>query len=108
MLTMPVAAPKTLDIKEPEILRHFPGDANAFYWHHGVLLSKVSPGTWIALTPDEDLERIDLHNTAHIQLEQRSGFPGPQSPYVYAFDELGGCFSFGGTVQYSILKSLPV
>ena len=86
---MAVPAPKTLDIKEPQILRHFPNDANAFFWHHRVLLSKVSPGIWVALTPDSDLERIDLHNTDHIQLERRANFPGPQSPYVYAFDELG-------------------
>ena len=81
-------APRTLDIKEPQILRHYPADANAFYWHHRVLLVKVSPGIWIGLTPDGDLERINLHDVDHLPLERRSDFPGPQSPYIYAFDEI--------------------
>ena len=80
--------PLTLDIKEPQILRHYPNDAGGFFWHHRVLLSKVGPGIFIALTPDEDLERIDLHTTDHIPLQRRSDFPAAQSPYVYAFDDI--------------------
>lgn len=78
----------TLDIKEPQILRRYPNDANAFYWHHRVLLCKVSPGIWIGLTPDADLERIDLHAVEHIPLERRAPFPNAQAPYTYAFDEI--------------------
>ena len=81
-------APRTLDIKEPQILRHYPQDGDGFFWHHRVLLAKVGPGIFIALTPDEDLERIDLHTTDHLPLERRSDFPAPQAPYVYAFDEI--------------------
>lgn len=80
--------PRTLDIKEPQVLRHFPQDADGFYWHHRVLLAKVGPGIFIALTPDEDLERLDLHTTDHLPLQRRADFPAPQAPYVYAFDEI--------------------
>lgn len=83
-----VPALRTLDIREPQVLRHYPADANAFYWHHRVLLTKVSPGVFIALTPDGDIERLDLHHVEHLPLERRADFPGPQAPYVYAFDEL--------------------
>lgn len=83
------ADPITLDLKEPQILRHFPQDANGFLWHHRVLLCKVSPGIWIGLTPDHDLERLNLHEVEHISLDRRSPFPAPQRPYVYAFDDMG-------------------
>ena len=86
---MAVPQPLTLDLREPQILRHFPQDANAFYWHHRVLLHKISPGVWVGLTPDGDLERINLHDTEHIPLERRSRFPDPQQPYIYAFDDVG-------------------
>lgn len=80
--------PRTLDIREPQILRHYPLDAGGFYWHHRVLLQKCSAGVWVALTPDGDLERLDLLTTPHITLDRRRPFPGPQAPYVYAFDDM--------------------
>ena len=83
------APPRTLDIREPQILRHYPQDANGFFWHHRVLLCKITPGQFIALTPDGDLERINLLEVDHLPLERRTDFPAPQSPFVYAFDELG-------------------
>lgn len=83
-----VPAARTLDVREPQILRHYPADPAGFYWHHRLLLHKVQPGVFIALTPDGDLERIDLHSVDHLPLERRADFPGPQSPFVYAFDEL--------------------
>ena len=49
------------------------------------MLHKVAPGIWIGLTPDEDLERIELHVTDHLPLERRSDF---QAPYAYAFDDI--------------------
>lgn len=82
------AVARTLDLREPQILRHFPHDQNGFYWHHRILLHKISPGIFIALTPDADLERINLFEVDHLPLERRADFPGPQAPYVYAFDEV--------------------
>eukprot|EP00435_Cladocopium_sp_Y103_P025473 s1233_g6.t1 len=45
-------------------------------------------GIWIGLSPDGDLERIDLNVTEHITLDRRAAFPNAQAPYVYAFDEM--------------------
>ena len=83
-----MADPKTLDIKEPQILQHFPADAGGFFWHHRVLLEKCAAGVWVGLSPDGDLERIDLNTTAHVALDRKAAFPGPQAAYVYAFDEM--------------------
>ena len=84
-----MADPRSLDIRDPQIIRHYPADQNAFYWHHRVLLEKCGPGIWIGLTPDGDLERIDLNTVQHIVLERRSPFPAAQAAYVYAFDDMG-------------------
>ena len=70
------------------MIRHYPNDAAGFFWHHRVLLQKCSPGVWIALTPDGDLERIDLGQVDHITLDRRSLFPPAQAPYTYAFDDM--------------------
>lgn len=70
------AVPRTLDVKELQILRHYPGDINGFSWHHSLLMHEIPAGIWIALTPDDDLERIDLNNTVHVTLDRRSDFLG--------------------------------
>ena len=85
---MAAVAPRTLDIKEPQVLRHYPGDPNNFLWHHQILLHKIAPGHFVALTPDGDLERVDLHQVDHLTLERRADFPAPQAPFVCAFDEI--------------------
>eukprot|EP00438_Fugacium_kawagutii_P028529 Skav222526 [mRNA] locus=scaffold2875:77220:78404:+ [translate_table: standard] len=89
---MAAAAPqpelRTLDVREPQIIRHYPLDAGGFFWHHRVLLEKCSAGVGIGLSPDGDLERIDLSVTEHITLDRRALFPRPQAPFVYAFDEI--------------------
>ena len=51
----------------------------------GVLLEKTGPGVWIGVTPDGDIERIDLNVRRYVTLDRRSDFPGPQAPFVYAF-----------------------
>lgn len=80
--------PITLDVREPQIIRHYPLDGGGFFWHHRVLLNKISPGVFIALSPDLELERVDLHQIEYLPLERRSPFPAAQAPYVYAFDEM--------------------
>ena len=82
---MAAAIARALDVKEPQILRHYPADPGGFFWHHRVLLEKTAPGVWVAVTPDGDLERVDLNTVAHITLDRRADFPAPQSPYIYAF-----------------------
>ena len=76
---------ETLDIREPQKIRHFPHDGGGFYWHHRVLLEKAGPGQWIGLSPDG--ERLDLTAVEHIALGRRSAFPLAPAAYVYAFDE---------------------
>ena len=79
---------RTLDVREPQVIRHYPNDPNGFFWHHRLLVEKCSPGVWIGLSPDGDLERLDLNVVPHIALDRRAAFPPAQAPYVYAFDEL--------------------
>ena len=80
---------KTLDVKDPQIIRHFPADVGGFFWHHRVLLEKCRAGVWIGLTPDGDLEVIDLTTVPHLTLDRKSNFPAAQAPYTYAFDLIG-------------------
>lgn len=79
---------KTLDVKEPQVIRHYPDDEAGFFWHHRLLLQKCGAGIWIGVSPDGDLEKIDLNVTEHIALDRKALFPRAQAPYVYAFDEL--------------------
>ena len=53
-----------LDIADYQILVHFPDD-NHYRWHHRVLLHKIGGGRWVALTPDGDMEVIDLKEQEH-------------------------------------------
>ena len=82
------ADPKTLDIREPQILRHFPGDPAGFGYHHRVLLEKCGPGVWVALSPDGDLERVDLTVSPYIPLDRKAPFPPAVAAQVYAFDPM--------------------
>lgn len=79
---------RTLAVKEPQILHHYPADTAGFYWHHKILLYKISPGVFIGVTPDGDLERINLYKVDYLPLEHRSNFPVPQGPYVHTFNDL--------------------
>ena len=79
---------RTLDLKEPQVLLHFPNDAGGFFWHHRLLLEKTAPGVWIGVTPDGDIERINLNQAQHVPLDRRADFPHAQAPYVYAFDPI--------------------
>ena len=77
----------TLDVSEPQILRHFPADVNGVVHHHRVLLHKVDAGVWIGLSPDGDQERIDLNRIEYRILERRAPFPRDiAAQEIYAFD----------------------
>ena len=80
------AATHTLDIKEAQILIHFPDDVNAMYWHHRVALKKIGGGRWVCFTPDHELCVHDLSTMRHIVLERAGRFPQAEEPFVYAFD----------------------
>ena len=85
---MAAAQPRTLDLKEPQVLLHFPNDAGGFFWQHRLLLEKTAPGVWIGVTPDGDIERINLNQAWHVPLARRADFPHAQAPFVYAFDPI--------------------
>ena len=76
---------RALDVAEPQVLVHYPAENIA--WHHRVLLEKVSQGRWIGLTPDLDLEDVDLGQLDHRILDRLGRFPGDINLRdIYAFD----------------------
>ena len=81
-------AEKTLNFADPQILLHFPGDLNGLDWHHRLLLHKIGAGKWVMLTPDLDLEVVDLSARRHVVLGRNSSFPPHLFQACYIFDEL--------------------
>ena len=79
---------RTLNISEPQVLVHFPNDGHGFYYHHRILLHKVSGGRWVTLTPDLDQEIHDLNNQRHVVLGRNSLFPVHLAQECYVFDEI--------------------
>ena len=79
---------RTLNISEPQVLVHFPNDGHGFYYHHRILLHKVSGGRWVILTPDLDQEIHDLNNQRHVVLGRNSLFPVHLAQECYVFDEI--------------------
>ena len=79
----------SLDISEVQILVHYPLDGDGFFWHHRVLLHRVTAGVWLCLTPDLEIQRHDLGATPHRILERRSAFPADIADEIYAHDPLG-------------------
>ena len=79
---------RTLNISEPQVLVHFPNDGHGFYYHHRILLHKVSGGRWVTLTPDLDQEIHDLNTQRHVVLGRNSLFPVHLAQECYVFDEI--------------------
>ena len=77
----------TLDIKEPQTLLHFPYD-DGFYWHHRILVRRAKGSVWILLTPDGDLEVVDLAARRHLVIGRNARFPATQRDFVYGFDDV--------------------
>ena len=79
---------RTLNIPDPQVLIHHPGDANGYFHHHRLLLHKIGGGQWVALTPDLDLEVQDLSSTRHRVLARHAPLPADIAAECYIFDEL--------------------
>ena len=79
---------RSLNIPDPQILLHFPHDAGGYYHHHRVLLHKIGGGSWVVLTPDEELEVVDLNARRHRVLGRHAPFPADILAECYVFDEL--------------------
>lgn len=77
-----------LDVAEPQILLHFDHDPNNLREHHRLLLCKLAAGRWVALTPDHEMEVLDLTTRRHLVLGRRTRFPAHLANEVYAFDPL--------------------
>eukprot|EP00959_Pyramimonas_sp_CCMP1952_P362962 7600810-Pyramimonas_sp.AAC.1 len=82
------AVPRCPDIPEFQVAVRFDDDPN-FTWHHRILLRRVRDAVWITLTPDLDLERINLDERRHRVLERGQAFPDAIVGDLYAFDPIG-------------------
>ncbi|CAK0809711.1 unnamed protein product, partial [Prorocentrum cordatum] len=76
----------TFDIPEPQVLVHYPNDEGGMFWHHRILVKKITAGVWIAITPDLELVRHNLLEQRHLVLERNSMFPANRRGEVYGFD----------------------
>ena len=87
---MYVPAPRTLDIAEPQVLVHYPGDAQGNDWQHRVLLHRVAAGRWVTADPALNLVMHDLNIDEHTVLSRNGAFPdGPgYHDAIYAHDPI--------------------
>lgn len=84
---------ETLDVADPQILLYLEDDARGVRWHHRVLQSRTSAGVWLGLSPDLEIERVDLNESTHEVLDRRSGFPDYIDPEeIYPFDPVTDAF----------------
>lgn len=84
---------ETLDVAGPQILLYSGDDAHGVRWHHRVLLCRATAGVWLGLSPDLEIERIDLNESVHEVLDRRGGFPEYIDPEeIYAFDPVSDAF----------------
>ena len=79
----------TLDIPEVQVLINYPLDGDGFFWHHRILLHRITGGTWLALTPDHEVVQHDLAGLPHRVLDRRALFPEDIAGEVYAHDVIG-------------------
>ena len=81
------AAARTLDLPQKQVLIDFYDDEDGYYWHHRVLCHSVSPGTWVAITPDLEATSCNLNDHRVIALPRAGPFPRRQVQE--------GCYHFG-------------
>lgn len=79
---------RSLNIGDPQVLLHFPGDAAGLDYHHRVLLHKIGGGRWVCLTPDLELHVADLATHRHVVLGRHSPFPANIADACYVFEEV--------------------
>ena len=81
----------TLDTDLRQVLVRFPNDGQ-FEWHHRCLAVQGAEGTWIGITPDHDVEIIDLtqFGAGIIPLRRASPFPVAVRNRIYGFDPFEG------------------
>jgi hypothetical protein len=72
-----------LDVKYLQVLVHFPADGAGFFWHHRLLLKKLGAGSWVCLSPDLELERVDLTVQAYVVFDRASPIPAAEAAAGY-------------------------
>lgn len=77
-----------LDIKEHQILVRFDEDPEVT-WHHMVLLQRTKGTTWLALTPDLAVQRLDLSEREVLPFTRGRVIPSAQAGDCYIFDAVG-------------------
>ena len=55
-----MAEDTSFDASDLQVLVEFPDDPTGMYWHHRIALHRLAPGRWVMLTPDHDLEVVNL------------------------------------------------
>ena len=75
-----------MNIKEPQILIHYPDDVN-YQWHHRFLLERIAEGRCVTLTLDLDLQIHDFSRATHRVCERGDPFPAAAAN-IYAHDEI--------------------
>lgn len=77
----------TLDTAHTQVLIDFFEDQH-YSWHHRLLIVELSPGRWAAVSPDLDVETVDLSGHRVLPLSRSSPFPARAQSDMYVFDEV--------------------
>ena len=84
---MAAAVYRTPDVAERQVLILFLEDEAGFFFHHRILLqATATPGIWVAVTPDFDVETCDLNSTHVVVLGRDAPLPRPRRNDSYCFD----------------------
>lgn len=78
-----LAAARSLDISELQMLVEFPGDLNNLDYHHRILWYRVDRSTWIISTPDYDVYEEDYDGMTVIPLNRNSPYPAQYAGMMY-------------------------
>jgi hypothetical protein len=82
-------AAMALDVPERQVLVPDWGEPGGYIWQHRVLVvpSGVNDGRWVAITPDLELQVVDLGSFSKFVPLSRSGrIPAAYAPICYTFD----------------------
>ncbi|CAK9065953.1 unnamed protein product [Durusdinium trenchii] len=77
-----MAAARTLDIPELQMLVEFAGDPNGLDFHHRIRY-RVDRSTWIISTPDYDVYEEDFDGVTVVPLSRNSEYPGAYAGQMY-------------------------
>lgn len=78
-----MAAARTLDIAELQMLVEFPGDAAGLDFHHRILWYRVNNSEWIISTPDGDVYEEDYSGVTVVPLPRNGAYPNAYVGQMY-------------------------